>query len=259
MELKPIVKEWLALLRSGSIKQGRGKLARTDGTRCCLGVACDLAADKGIIEAGQVVPLIAALQYGSEATSNYLPISVQLAFGIKTNTAVINGDKYNAEDSLAIRNDRGDTFTDIADAIEQYADKLFMNPVEELIARLRSGTVQQGQGYLGYVSNGKRCCLGVACDIAVEHGIIPPPKPQDNDTLLYGYGPSASDTSLPKEVCDFFGFSGSEGGFTSPEDGSGNSLIHLNDIRCNTFTEIADVIESRPKALFIENDPYAAQ
>lgn len=44
----------------------------------------------------------------------------------------------------------------------------------EWIARLRDPNAKQRRRHLG-APTGERCCLGVACDIAVEHGVIPPP------------------------------------------------------------------------------------
>lgn len=43
-------KEWVRRLRSGTIKQTRGHLGRPSGSRCCLGVLCDMAVEAGIID-----------------------------------------------------------------------------------------------------------------------------------------------------------------------------------------------------------------
>lgn len=47
---KKIKKRWVAALRSGKYKQGRGHLRkgkdRRSATYCCLGVLCDIATDK---------------------------------------------------------------------------------------------------------------------------------------------------------------------------------------------------------------------
>lgn len=43
--LKKYVNEWITVLRSGKFKQAKGKLQRDEGY-CCLGVACELFADK---------------------------------------------------------------------------------------------------------------------------------------------------------------------------------------------------------------------
>lgn len=41
---------WVAALRSGEYKQGRGQLRNTDDEYCCLGVLCDLAVKAGVTE-----------------------------------------------------------------------------------------------------------------------------------------------------------------------------------------------------------------
>jgi len=115
-----------------------------------------------------------------------------------------------------------------------------------LVARLRSGTVRQTQGILGN-RDGERCCLGVACDIAVEHGVIPAPV-EDKKTghLLYGIEEEATYKNLPKTVQKFFGFSNSTGIY----DNVMPSLAESNDTG-RTFSAIADTIESRPFGLFV--------
>ena len=58
MKLKPEIKQlWLAALRSGDYKQGRGALRNTSNEMCCLGVLCNLHA--------QAFPKIAAAQGNS--------------------------------------------------------------------------------------------------------------------------------------------------------------------------------------------------
>jgi hypothetical protein len=48
-KLNKVAKKWVAALRSGKIKQTRGQLGRESGSRCCLGVLCDLAVEEGVI------------------------------------------------------------------------------------------------------------------------------------------------------------------------------------------------------------------
>jgi ribosomal protein L20 len=45
MTKKEIRNLWIERLRSGTIKQGIGRLAIED-TRCCLGVLCDIAVEQ---------------------------------------------------------------------------------------------------------------------------------------------------------------------------------------------------------------------
>lgn len=46
---KEIKKEWIKRLRSGDIEQTTGTLGLSNGSRCCLGVLCDIAAEQGVI------------------------------------------------------------------------------------------------------------------------------------------------------------------------------------------------------------------
>lgn len=141
--------------------------------------------------------------------------------------------------------------------------------VKEWLTALRSGNIPQTQGVLADVATGGRCCLGVACDIAVEYGVIPPPQEYvlmtptgDRKVLSY----NGESMQLPEAVRYFFGIDSSTGGYGKTKD-IYNSLTKLNDRDKKTFSEIADVIESNPAGLFrptvVEagiqyNDPEAA-
>lgn len=46
--------------------------------------------------------------------------------------------------------------------------------MQEWVAELRSGRHKQGKSHL-HQTNGKKCCLGILCEIAVKHEVIPPP------------------------------------------------------------------------------------
>lgn len=129
--------------------------------------------------------------------------------------------------------------------------------LEMVIRRLRSGAVKQIDGKLGLLT-GERCCLGVICDIAVEYGVIPPPVPVKN-TLLTGeteYILAYDDDStviMPTKVRDFFGFTNVSGAYNRDyRSNFDDSLMNDNDSKGLTFEQIADIIESRPKGLFVE-------
>lgn len=96
---------------------------------------------------------------------------------------------------------------------------------------LRSGEFKQGFGKLGNSKVGY-CCLGVACVVARENGVI---------SRFNGQG-----GFLPEKVKDWLGLRNSGGEYGN------NSLVHLNDSKNKTFDEIADVIEKRPEGLFVE-------
>lgn len=102
------------------------------------------------------------------------------------------------------------------------------------VERLRDPNSKQGRGVLG-TSDGNRCCLGVACDIAVENGVIPAPTPREYGILHY----DGESTYLPEKVRKWFGFN-----FDNPGVGDrGLEATYLNDSLAWTFPQIADAIE----------------
>lgn len=100
-------KIWLKALRSGEYEQGTRSLCK-NGKFCCLGVAYDVLSEGDWaympslaawgIHNGQYLPLLAA----------FPPESVYTEWGIEAETV----------DYLSARNDRGETFAEIADWIE---------------------------------------------------------------------------------------------------------------------------------------------
>jgi hypothetical protein len=112
--------------------------------------------------------------------------------------------------------------------------------MQEVIKRLRSGTIKQTAGVLG-MSDGSRCCLGVMCDVAVEHGVIPAPLSTASGSLSY----KGNIGALPVNARKYFGLNYTDGQYGS------NSLAHKNDSG-STFWEIADIIESKPEGLFVD-------
>lgn len=124
--------KWVAALRSGEYKQAVGSLARQrrDGQRahCCLGVACELAAAEGVVAPALrysddaeffVYPPVERPDDGSVGASGVLPTVVQDWLGLDSDNGHISN-----EDCLSQRNDRGQTFEQIADVIEQGDVKL---------------------------------------------------------------------------------------------------------------------------------------
>lgn len=124
---------------------------------------------------------------------------------------------------------------------------------KKLIAALRSGEFDQIKRKLhtkyGY------CCLGVACELAVREGVIPPGVPDEANIYYY----EENSSSLPWSVQRWLGFSTGtgafwdssyDGGYPIPQLGA-ESLAALNDAGW-TFEKIADLIESEPKGLFRE-------
>lgn len=63
-----IKNRWLARLESGDIKQTKRFLGRPNGSRCCLGVLCDIAVEDGIISP----PIVEEDTHGFGRTYEYL-------------------------------------------------------------------------------------------------------------------------------------------------------------------------------------------
>jgi hypothetical protein len=117
----------------------------------------------------------------------------------------------------------------------------------EWIKRLRSGEIKQIRKVLGR-EDGSRCCLGVACDIAAEQGIVTKRLIFKNGNI-YAYNGHAE--GVPLAAIKFFGLSSEEGLYLK------TSLVEDNDSRRLTFAQIADIIESEPEGLFIKDQPFA--
>jgi len=115
-----------------------------------------------------------------------------------------------------------------------------MTPKEarELWAQaLESGEYERGVGQLAVVNEDNTrsfCCLGVACELAIKHGIIE--GYDDDDETLDHY----------LTVVEWLGLSDSEGTY----EGGQLSLIAANDSG-SEFWEIAATIRAEPEGLVI--------
>jgi hypothetical protein len=117
---------------------------------------------------------------------------------------------------------------------------------ERWLAALRSGEYEQGRGMLEF--NGKFCCLGVLCSLAVKDGITERTVLENVDgptgVALYGTRDGVGGTRhyLPGKVIEWAGLPPNEPTVSVPE--LGGSLASLNDSG-TTFAEIANIIEAR--------------
>ena len=111
--------------------------------------------------------------------------------------------------------------------------------IADWVAALRSGDYKQGKSYLSY--QGKFCCLGVLCDLAVNMGVDVDVDANVCDEVYY----DGKEDLPPEAIWKWVGLT-DQGG--SSECGQ---LFQLNDDGL-TFSEIADLIESRPAGLFVE-------
>ena len=110
--------KWIDALRSGDFAQTTGVLTRVVAARdgapvgdCCLGVLCKLAVKHGVIEAAVEDP-DGCLEYGDSYRA-CLPTAVWDWAGLTNRW----GD-YGSGNGLAMENDRGATFEEIAAIIE---------------------------------------------------------------------------------------------------------------------------------------------
>lgn len=135
---------------------------------------------------------------------------------------------------------------------------------KELIAALRSGKYKQGRLALSTTIDNEicYCCLGVACTLMVDKGLL------TFDIYRYAYDNATG--LLPVNATKYYGLNNSSGSFIitnpflnkiSPElreklehalKNYGHlSLATLNDKKFS-FNEIADVIEAEPEELYAQ-------
>jgi hypothetical protein len=110
------------------------------------------------------------------------------------------------------------------------------------VEALRSGDYAQTTGVLRDESG--YCCLGVACEIAVQHGVIEPPQGHKAVAGRIFYNFDGSDATLPDSVREWLGLWADDGSIYN----DGESLTKMND-NGKTFAEIAAVIEDEPDGL----------
>lgn len=123
---KSAIQEWVDALRSGNFKQTQGTLSK-EGAYCCLGVACEIFADRvGLIrrpgmdlrDQAIVVGYSYPTSVGATRTGfDELPPPVVDFLGIESSNPWMDNDGL--PESLTIMNDEwGWDFQRIADAIE---------------------------------------------------------------------------------------------------------------------------------------------
>lgn len=135
-----VLDEVVKRLRSGKYKQGRSAL-RLKGpevdTFCCLGVMCEIAVEEGVAERSPFDPDDRSYFYGGiDGGSNiYLPEEVVDWAGIVSDIEkeVSLGEYWYEQrgsfgegkfDSLAVMNDDGKTFPEIADWMEANVERV---------------------------------------------------------------------------------------------------------------------------------------
>lgn len=111
------------------------------------------------------------------------------------------------------------------------------------VEALRSGEYEQGKRRL--CRDGKHCCLGVACEVAIKNGVEI--ERRDYGGTIYFDGHC---DLLPEKVREWLGLN-SDGGRYLPLTGKKSDLATRNDSGAD-FKRIANIIESRSRGLFVE-------
>lgn len=129
IKLKPEVKEaWVKALRSGEYPQSTRSLQNNNGF-CCLGVLCDLAMKNGWVDDARWLPpedgamaFSHGTEYGTMIKSS-LPSRTLLSRMFETSIEDIGLEAaltpLGCDQSVFQMNDHGETFAEIADAIEK--------------------------------------------------------------------------------------------------------------------------------------------
>lgn len=114
---------WVDALRSGDYLQGRRSLHYKghEETFCCLGVACKLAADNGVVSADDAYSDVV---YAGCTVA--MPPVVRNWLGLSGNLGGYRVDGKFGFDSLAAQNDSGVSFATIAGIIESAPAGLFV-------------------------------------------------------------------------------------------------------------------------------------
>lgn len=105
------------------------------------------------------------------------------------------------------------------------------------VSALRSGEYEQG--YERLKGDGRFCCLGVLCDLAVDAGVVDGwRKKKVADLVLNSIGAHGEVDFLPREVQEWAGIDEK-----NPVVDDGETLTGLNDVEGLSFEEIANIIE----------------
>ena len=110
---------------------------------------------------------------------------------------------------------------------------------QKWVRALRSGKYKQGRECL--CVDGKFCCLGVVCELAIKAGVRVKKSETQEDGVRY----DEQACVLPTKVMEWVGLKDDEGRF-----GDG-MLTSLNDSG-KSFKQIARIIESKPEGLFVD-------
>ncbi len=109
------------------------------------------------------------------------------------------------------------------------------------VSALRSGEYKQGSEHL--CESGHHCCLGVLCELYIEHtgDLLFSILKQDSEVVSYG----GCSEVLPAEVMQWSGMETCTGTLYNDDmTEATNSLAEMNDSG-HPFDELADIIEEK--------------
>ncbi len=112
---------WTKALRSGKYKQTVGRLNRDNLEFCCLGIACEVALADGVdldVSSKTVDSEPRGLEISYNDHTGSLPDAVAEWLGIDSDGGLVFEDMNDKRLSLAVLNDGGMTFDQIADIID---------------------------------------------------------------------------------------------------------------------------------------------
>jgi|SRR6185503_9928008 len=120
---RAIYEEWLRRLESGEIKQGRTYLGRFDGSRCCLGVLCDVVGLEYEVDTENLDNPVLNYTDGRDISDGSIPRWKAKELGITP-----DGDPSDGTEALSQLNDEGYPFSEIAQILRlnhlKYIDKI---------------------------------------------------------------------------------------------------------------------------------------
>ena len=124
---------------------------------------------------------------------------------------------------------------------------------DEWVRRLESGEYTQTQKVLCKISGGKKafCCLGLLSEMGVEAGVIASAEMKRGDDTIVQYGTDRvylQTVVAPLAIRVWAGLNTPHGTYYN----SLKSLASDNDMG-KPFSEIAEIIKSRPSGLFTES------
>lgn len=125
---RDLVIAWVEALRSGDYAQGKRRLHWVDlagkEVWCCLGVACDVAKQRGLPIRGKeerpspTIDTEARVVYSYNGKDRVLPDLLVNRLGMSAANGFFHDYDANPHTCLAVRNDMGIPFAEIADIIE---------------------------------------------------------------------------------------------------------------------------------------------